>query len=464
MRKAGLILSASTLVITFAAVSPSAGDHASAAEPTTNVAVTQPNIIFILADDQRIDTFQTMPTVRERIRAKGTEYVGLIPTSICCPSRTSILTGTFSHTTGVYTNSLDYGGWPTFNASGYEDDTIAVALDNAGYRTGFWGKYLNFWNKAPDGYAPPGWDVFNGFWRDRGQGGGIYYNYELRGTNPPLTFGNTPADYSTNVIKRRAVQFIKKAQPDQPYFAFINPTAPHAPYTTLPKDVGTYDPEPYHNPAVNEADMSDKPSFLQDQEVVPRSAIRRDQVGQGEVLRDVDRMVAAVLNAADLSNTLVIYMSDNGLMWGEHRLRYKYRPYKWATEVPLMMRWNGVLPAGEGGMVANIDIAPTLLDAAGVPGALPAAEGQSVLDGTRDSLLIEGVNRGDRPSYCGVRTEQYLFVEYANGEQELYDYTVDPYELRNKADAAEYGAVKDSLRQEAIDLCTPTPPNFTWTP
>jgi N-acetylglucosamine-6-sulfatase len=431
-------------------------DHAAIA-----AAPAPPNIIFILTDDQRIDTYQTQPNVRNQIRALGGNYRGIIPTSICCPSRASILTGNLAHTTGVYTNSLDYGGWPTFHESTFEEKTVAVALDDAGYRTGFMGKYLNYWNKAPEGWAPPGWDVFHGFWRDRGQGGGIYYNYEIHGTSEPRVYGHKPRDYSTTVIGRKAVRFIKSSPTGTPYFVFINPTNPHAPYTPAPRDEGSWTPKSrYDNPGVNETDMSDKPAHMQGLSTVPRKEINRAEVGTGESLRSVDRLVHKVLEAADLENTLVIYMSDNGVMWGDHRTKYKYRPYRFATEVPLFMRWDGVIAPGTKGVVANIDIAPTLLQAAGISSPWPM-EGVSALPVSRDSVLVEGVDRG-RPAYCGVRTQRYLFVEHATGERELYDYQKDPYELRNAAYKPAYATVASELRQQAIDDCVPTPPNFSW--
>ena len=150
---------------------------------------TPPNIVVIMTDDQRRNTFQTMPTVRKKLIQQGFKYVGFSPTSACCPARSSLLTAQFAHTTGVY-NNVDptYGGWPAFNASGYEEKTIAVALDEAGYRTGLVGKYMNLWNQAADGFVPIGWDVFRALWSDVGQGGGRYYDYEIRGTQPTETF------------------------------------------------------------------------------------------------------------------------------------------------------------------------------------------------------------------------------------------------------------------------------------
>ena len=127
---------------------------AAAAEP--------PNIIVILTDDQRVGTMQTLPAVRRQIRNKGANYLGVVPTSVCCPARASLLTGNYAHTTRVYSNNLDLGGWPAFNESGSERRTIATALQDAGYETAFIGKYLNYWNQSREGFVPPGLGFLRG--------------------------------------------------------------------------------------------------------------------------------------------------------------------------------------------------------------------------------------------------------------------------------------------------------------
>ena len=461
MRRVALLLLSASFALTLTSLVPVSEQAAVAAAAA---APGQPNIIIITTDDQRVGSLQTMPTVRKKLRALGADYLGVVPTSICCPSRVSLLTGNLAHTTDVYTNSLDFGGWPTFNASGFENETFAVALQEAGYRTGLFGKYLNYWNQAPEGFVPPGWDSFEAIYEPEGQGAASYYDYELRGTTEPISFGSDPHDYSTNVIKRRAVDYIESVPPGRPYLAYIAVAAPHAPYIPAVQDIGSYEPKnPYNNPGVNEEDLTDKPSFMQRLKPVDPAVITRAQVGTGESLRAVDRLVKSVVAAADMSNTLVIFTSDNGVMWGDHRLEHKYRAYRWATEVPMIMRWDGVIAPGTEGMAANIDVTPTVLEAAGIPDAL-SMEGTSVLDGTRERVLIEGVARGKRPAYCGMRTSQYLFVQHGNGERELYDYESDPFELQNRADDPSFAEVAADLRKRTKNQCSPPPPDFTWNP
>jgi arylsulfatase A-like enzyme len=446
------------LVATGAALAvPPAQDTAAASGPE------QPNIVLIITDDQRIGTLDTMGTVRSQLRDQGASYTGIIPTSLCCPSRTAIFSGNHSHTTGVWTNRVNTGGWPVFHSSGYEKRTIATALDRAGYTTGFFGKYLNNWNLADKGFVPPGWDEFMAMWEPQpGQGAGAYYDYWLRGTDRTEYYGDSRDDYSTDVIADRGVDFIKRAG-DDPFLLTLTTTGPHAMYIPAPRHDGKWAPdEPYDNRALNERDMSDKPKHLRDEKKVDVDRIHKIERRTGQTLRSVDDLVERVLRNVDLSNTLVIYMSDNGVLWGEHRLKHKNSPYRWATEVPLFMRWDGVIEPGKPtGIVTNADVGATVLDAAGVADAFPT-DGDSVLDGTREISVLEARKSPARPSYCGVRTERYLFVEYNTAQRELYDYKRDPLELDNRADSKRYDDEQRELKRAAKRLCDPVPGEFTW--
>jgi len=437
------------------------------AAPARAAVADPPNIVVVMSDDQRRNTFQTMPTVRQQLIQKGTRYVGFSPTSACCPSRSSFLTGQFSHTTGVY-NNVDptYGGWPAFHASGYEDQTIATALQGAGYRTGLVGKYLNEWNKAPDGFVPPGWDVFRAIWSNIGQGGGRYYKYQLRGTKPTEYFGTKPAAYSTDVLADRAVRFVDSTPSDQPFFLYFTPYGPHEPFTPAPRDKNSWTPDKvYSNPAVNEADMSDKPGFMQNMPKIDPTWIKHAQDKTGEALRSVDDAVGRLIKAIgpDMSNTLFIYTSDQGVMWGEHRLVEKYQPYRWATEYPLIMRWGNKLPVEDKDrVVPNVDMAASILDAANVdPGW--TMEGTSVFDSFRSEVVLEAIAIPQHPAYCGVRQRNWLYVQWSDNQgTEMYDYAHDPLELHNLSGKPAYAAKENQLRTDTMNLCSPVPPGFTW--
>lgn len=426
-----------------------------------------PNIVVIMTDDQRRNTFQTMPTVRKKLIQKGLKYVGFSPTSACCPARSSLLTAQFAHTTGVYNNvDVNYGGWPAFNRSGFEEQTIAVALDQAGYRTGLVGKYMNLWNRAEEGFVPEGWDVFRALWSDVGQGGGRYYDYEIRGTKPTEVFGDDPADYSTDVLADRAVRFLKSTPADQPFFLYFTPFAAHEPWTPAPRHKGTWEPDKvYDNPAVNEKDMSDKPEFMQDLPKIDRDWIKRAQDKTGESLRAVDEAVARVLKAVGdrRPNTLFIYTSDQGVMWGEHRLDEKYNPYRWATEFPLIMKWGKRFPIeSRDRLVANADVGATILDAARVEPAWPI-EGTSVLDVFRREVVLEAIAIPGQPAYCGLRLKNWLYVHWSgDAGVELYDYSHDPLELKNLAGRAAYADKEQEMENSTRELCSPTPPGFSW--
>jgi len=430
-------------------------------------AVPRPNIVVIMTDDQRPGTLETMPTVQAQLRQLGERFDGVVPTALCAPSRVSFLTGKFAHTTGVYANGGATGGWPAFHASGYEDHTVATALEGAGYRTGLVGKYLNYWGQAPAGFVPPGWDVFRAIDSSRGQGAGAYYNYLLRGTGPTETFGSATQDYSTDVLAQRAEDFVTSTPSDQPLFLMFTPSAPHSPFTPAPRDEQLLLKTPWvRDPAMNEADMRDKPAFMQNRPAVRRAAITRMHNRTLRTLAAVDDAVAGIISALGTraENTLFVFTSDNGYLWGEHRLVGKDRPYEWSSGVPLIMRWDGhIAPGSNGGLAAaNIDVTATILEAAGATAGLDV-EGQSVLTTNRRGLLLEGTATGRFPAYCGWRTHRESFVENSDGlGRELYDFSSDPYELVNVASRSRELDTVSKLRAQARLACSPVPPGFAW--
>ena len=189
------------------------------------------------------------------------------------------------------------------------------------------------------------------------------------------------------------------------------------------------------------------------------------------------RIVAALRDTGRLHNTIIVFMSDNGVMWGAHRwpAAAKRNPYNEASRMPLIIRYDplGTTPAIESRLVGNVDIAPTLAALAGAQ-APQSVEGVSFARILRDpskpwsrTLLIEHAFRpntptGRGPCYCGVRTDRFLFVRYANRLEELYDERLDPFELRNIAGKPFAAPVQNRLRQTTSRLCTPRPPGFTF--
>jgi N-acetylglucosamine-6-sulfatase len=384
-----------------------------------------PDIVVILTDDQRSDTALVMPEVRH-LAAHGVRYTNaFVPTSMCCPSRTSLLTGRFSHSTGIWGNRFPRGGFRVFDDS----DTLATRLQGAGYDTALFGKYLHQYDGSR---IPPGWDHWFAFVR-----GGAYYRYDVLDQREQVHFGTGRNDYSTDVVARKAVSFIAHAEPADPIFLYVTPFAPHFPATPAPRDEGAFRGiAPFRPPSYNEPDVSDKPDWIRMRPPIasgPTDVFRERQL---ESLLAVDDLVGGVVgalrDAGRLRNTLIVFSSDNGVAWGEHRLAGKNTAYDAASHVPLVVRWDGEVRRGSidrGVVAANVDVAATILRAAGAP----TDQVEGVPLGRRSSLLAEGMGLATRPSYCGIRTRRRLYVGYANGEEELYTLRRDPWELRNRA-------------------------------
>ena len=184
-----------------------------------------PSVLLIVTDDQRWDTLWAMPHVRELIADRGTTFAdAFVVNSLCCPSRSSILTGDYSHTTGVYRESPPFGAFPSFR----DGSTIATWLHDDGYTTGLFGKYIDAYQHAAlTGYVPPGWDRWAAFVRSR------YQDYELTIDGAVHAYGSQPSDYSTNVLGSLADRFIRDTS--GPIFVEFAPAAPHAPATPEPR-------------------------------------------------------------------------------------------------------------------------------------------------------------------------------------------------------------------------------------
>ena len=425
-----------------------------------------PNIILIVTDDQRFDTLRVMPEVRRLLVARGmTLRRAIVTNPLCCPSRATILTGRYSHTTGVYTNILPYGGWSTFQAS--ESSTIATSLHRAGYRTALIGKYLNQYS-GETVYVPPGWDRWFALLAPGG-----YFNYKVFDDGlGHLSYGTAPRDYSTDVVRRQAVSYIRNAPQDTPFFLMVTPYAPHGPYKPAPRHDGDFASASVAiGPAVNEADVSDKPRYIRTRRPAGDAWVRTTTRDQWETLRAVDELVSKIFSAIEDTgrngNTLVIFTSDNGLSNYEHRWRGKQVPYEESIRVPLVVAMPGQIPAAtvSDALASNVDLAPTIADFAG---ASLAADGVSLrplltdqASFVRSSVLLEHVESTPAvPTYCGVRTQSFTFIHYATGEEELYDLVKDPRQLRNVAASSPNRVA--NLRALTESLCRPVPPGFSW--
>jgi len=443
------------------------GGGAIAAPPARSAVPGRPDIILVVTDDQRAGTLGWLPTLNNYFVGHGIRFSrAMVPTSLCCPSRASLLTGEYSHTTRVWSN---HAGWRRFREAGMESKTVAVWLRRSGYRTGLVGKYLNAFNGSG---PPPGWGVWHSFTGANAD----YYDYELIHTDGSTTrHGFGAASYSTDVLRDHALRFIANTPREKPFFLYFAPYAPHDPATPAPRHlfipapIGSFGP-----PSVTESDLRDKPQWIRRLPPVSSASIQDLRVRQYRTLRSVDEAAAAILQAqrarGRLHNTLLVFVSDNGLMWGEHRVMGKYVPYRGATRIDLAIAWPRRLPEGRvrARLALNIDIPVTIADAAGA--AHDDVAGRSLLEHWQRSGFVleaarahfpgsDGTNV-ERPAYCGWRTARYLFVHYANGREELYDYANDLWELHDRRGTAP--DLQRSLRRNARDACRPVPPGFSW--
>ena len=434
-----------------------------------------PNIVFIVTDDMRFDQLGAMPAVNAGIAAHGVTFTNaFVPNPWCCPSRASILTGTYSHTNKVYRNAPPYGGFASFAAA----STLATWLDGAGYRTGLIGKYFNGYRTG----TPAGWDKWAAFSGGEKNEGGAYYRYDFSEDGVLSHFGADPEDYSTDVLAAKAEAFVRDTPAQQPLFLYFTPFAPHGNQVPADRHATAFSdlrflPRP---PSFNEADVSDKPAYIRSKARLTTTEINAVDTGRRKMLRTllavdeaVQRVITALADTGRLGTTLILFSSDNGLLRGEHRWTRKMVPYEEAIRIPLVIRYDPltVTPSVDHHLVLNVDWAPTVADLAGIAAA--GAEGTSMTPlladtnrpAWRSEFPIEHMQGGSGdpvPSYCAVRTKRYKYVAYDTQEKELYDLVNDPYETQNLAGSAGTEALEASLRTRARALCKPVPPGFNW--
>jgi N-acetylglucosamine-6-sulfatase len=423
---------------------------------------TRPNVVVIMTDDQTVKSLRVMPKVERLLADKGATFANsFVGLSLCCPSRATFLTGQYAHNHHVFTNN-HYGKLD-------ETSTLPVWLQNAGYRTIHVGKYLNGYGEPDPTEIPPGWTQWHallGFATYR------YYDYTLNENGRLVTYERA---YQTDLLTRKAVSMVERnASRAAPFFLWAAFVAPHR-GTPFESDdpsgfgIGTPVPAPRHRndfaskrlpmpSSFNERNVADKPIGIRKR---PRltsghiGAIRENYQQRLESLLAVDEGVAAIVSAlrasGELKNTLIVFTSDNGFFHGEHRIPFgKILPYEPSIRVPLIMRGPGI-PAGLrlGQHVSNIDVAPTIVEAAGAtPGRvmdglslLPLLQDPTMRLG-RDLLVERKPGTGD---FSAIRTARYMYAEYWNGERELYDLAKDPYELRSRDTDPAYDLVEQDL-------------------
>jgi N-acetylglucosamine-6-sulfatase len=431
--------------------------------------VVQPNILVVISDDQRWDTLSSMPNVQSKLVDRGIKFSNaFVENPLCCPSRVNFLTGQDSHTSGIWTNTQPYGGFQSFTA---DDQTVATWLNDAGYQTILAGKYLNHYWDTDGSYVPPGWDVWRAF-----DSATPYYDYAISVDGTLEQHGSAPQDYSTDVIAQEAETAIRDTSAQDPVLLWFTPFAPHGPATPAPRDAGTLDGiSPWRPKSYDEHNVTDKPGYIRS---IPRwsperkadiDALRQSQL---ESLGAVDDAVGGLLQTLQdtgrLGDTLIIYTSDNGYLWGEHRRVGKEVAYEESVRVPFVVRWDRVIssPHTDQSLVENVDVAPTLVSVSrGAPETFDGRSLVPLLDGGpgrwRTRALIEHLDDGaGAPSYCAIRTSNAIYIRYATTEEEYYRLAGDPLERTNKVSYPAFTSRIAALRVDARKRCDPLPPGM----
>jgi arylsulfatase A-like enzyme len=435
----------------------------------------KPNIIVITTDDQSLAQLNesTMPNVLNQIAAQGTSFENTIATTpLCCPSRASMITGQYTHNHQVFNNR------PGYASLIQKRNVLPAWLQKAGYITAHVGKYLNRYGKGEgqkDTDIGPGWDEWHTALEPRG-----YFDYELQVNGETKKFGNADNEYLTRQFNWRAVKMIRKYTPGkQPLYLQLDQFAPHergagdpaqrcaGGAVPDPLDTTLFDGEPLPQPPnFNEQDVSDKPTLIRDSPEIgaeEQADIQRRWGCALASLVSVDRGVADIITAlqatGELDNTVIMFWSDNGFFYGEHRIpSQKTIPYEEALRVPMIWRVPSQYLGGatqvrtDSSLVGNIDIAPTILDLADAQPCLKS--NCRVMDGRSLLPLMAGDTSGfpaDRTlvieqgvcGYRGVRDLDEVYVQWLgpriantdNCEPQLeiehYNLQADPYQLRN---------------------------------
>lgn len=434
------------------------------------------NVVFVLTDDLSMSLVQYMPNV-QALAKEGTTFTGYTVTdSLCCPSRSSILTGRFPHNTGVFTNSGRDGGFHVFQEQ-QERDTFATTLRDNGYRTAMMGKYLNGYQPGEHGVRP-GWSEW-----DVAGGGYHQYNYDLNENGVVKHYGKAPEDYLTTVVQGKATSFITAAaEAGEPFLLEVATFSPHGPFTPAPQDEQAFPGlKAPRGPSFDQL-PAEAPPWLASREPLTAKEIATIDTSyrkRAQSVRSIDRMIGSLRQTLETTGvagrTVVVFSSDNGFHLGEHRLAGgKQTAFDHDAHVPLVMAGPGVRKgASVGATVQNIDLRPTFEELGGLtPG--PAVDGRSLVPLLRDGRAVgwkkvglvehHGPNRaaddpdrqtpaaGNPPTYAALRGPDYTYVEYEGGAKEYYDRTTDPHELANTAAklpaarAAELHATLEKLR------------------
>jgi N-acetylglucosamine-6-sulfatase len=497
------------------------------------VAKQKPSFVVVQVDDATLDqlyaTFspggipiQAMPYTLSLIADRGVTFNRYYaPYPLCCPARVSVLTGRYAHNHNVRGNVPPNGGFTGFKARQAYNHNIAPWLQQAGYRTIHIGKFLNGYGDEPfdEGKdVPPGWNAWHSVLRADTHH--YFYGYTLNNNGsldgpfgdpgswetreygerddfgcPAAPTNGKPCLYETDIFNRIAWEEISGTSPEQPFYLQLDYTAPHGDFRRpagpepAPRHYNLFSGAPYphdRSEGFNEGNVNDKPHFIREAPYLSFQEIRTYRVYYQkalESLRSIDEGVKLIHDTLGglgrLRNTYILFTSDNGFFFGEHRLTGgKFIAYEPATHLPLLIRGPGIKPGtSTGELVSQVDLAPTILELAGAS-ADKSIDGRSLVPFMRDPglrtrrpLLFESFvetndveangqpgaapaepepgpaarasssSRGNGKAtasivappkdYVGIRLGPYKYIEWPSGEKELYDINKDPNELNN---------------------------------
>jgi arylsulfatase A-like enzyme len=420
-----------------------------------------PNLLVIMTDDQPYYTVTRMKAVRELIGNRGMTFSpnAYVSTPICGPARATLLTGRYSHNTGLTRTA---GAYEDLRTSDYESDTIATRLGRAGYRTYFGGKYTNGYD---GGAVPPGWDDWFAMVESEPEKAGSFLYHDGSGIR---RYYRSVVN-ETDVLGADAERFVRdRSGSSVPWFAYVCPHAPHSPYYPAPRhdDQSSATP-PGGVPSSGEKDLSDKPAWVRAEAPYTGSERRRaTRVYRGKLgeIQEVDDLVRRLMEALDQTgqqeNTFVFFVTDNGYLLGEHGLHRKNLPYEEASRTPFIVRGPDLRAGSRSdAVVSHVDLPTTLLDLAGAPWAdldgrslAPVFSSGGWPSGWREEVLIEDLGRG----WNMLRTPGWAYVEWDTGDKELYDMNNDRHQLHSlhaRSDKADL-MVGLSARLDALKACS----------
>ncbi|MCU0791288.1 MAG: sulfatase [Opitutaceae bacterium] len=434
------------------------------------------NVVFILSDDHRYDAMSFMghPLAQtphlDRLAREGAHLKNaMVTTALCSPSRASILTGLYTFRHRVVDNQHPIPPGTIY---------FPQYLQKSGYATAFIGK----WHMGEEGDDPqPGFDHWVSF---RGQG-----EYYVPGENLKLNVDGKRVPqqgYITDELTDYAVDWLKQQRPaERPFFLYLSHKAVHAEFIPAPRHAGQMAGKNWLRPpsfAPSEESLQNQPRWLRDQrnswhgvDFPYHSDIDIDAYyrAYGETLSAVDDSVGRVLRQLEemgvLDDTLVVYMGDNGFMFGEHGLIDKRVAYEASIRVPMLMRCPSLFPGGTvvEQVVANIDIAPTVMDAMGLRAPahfdgrtlLPLLRGDS--SPWRDYFLYAYYweqNYPMTPTTFALRGDRYKYITYHGiwDIDELYDIQADPHEMRNLSNDPALAGVKKEMAAKLYSMMKET--------